>query len=118
MILLIKRKGEIKMALSTNIVCPLCGLNRPLKKKGTNALMQGKAITSIKGLIRFDKVNPVNGIFEDIREAGGRGSGFYRTKKRSLKEIVESNDYNDLVSQIKNQCIQILQIINSTTDKT
>jgi len=108
------------MAQVTYIVCPLCAYNYPLEKKGTNALTQGKPLKGIKGRFRFDKVNidSDNNIFEDIREGGGKGSGYVRTKTRSLKEILRNKDlgYQDLIKQLYNQSKTLIKLIESYPD--
>ncbi len=102
------------MAQVTYIVCPLCAYNFPLEKKGTNALMKGKPLDKgVKGRMRFDKVPIGDGIFEDIREGGGRGSGYHRVSTRTLKEILDTNDpnYTDLIQQIYKQSLAMVNLI-------
>lgn len=108
------------MAQVTYIVCPLCGYNYPLEKKGTNALMKGIPIKGIKGRFRFDKVSVGEGIFEDIREGGGKGSGYVRQadKCRSLTQILQTNslEYTDLIKQLYKQSKAIIKLIESYPD--
>ncbi len=100
------------------IVCPLCGLNRVLEKKGTQAEKRGKL--GKVGRISFDKLDPETAPFVDIREApGGKvkvdaprgtigkgkapGKGFHRVASLTLAESAGYPAYRDLVEQLKTQ---------------
>jgi len=103
------------MAQVIYIVCPLCGYNFPLEKKGTNARIKGIPLTKIKGRFRFDKVPVGEAIFEDVREGGGRGSGYVRIHTRTLKQILQEKDeqYKDIIQQLYTQSKKICKLIEA-----
>lgn len=59
------------------VVCPLCGLSRPLEKTGSRMLIEtGEVPAKVKGRVRFDLLDPESAPFIDEREAaGGAGAG-------------------------------------------
>lgn len=81
-------------------VCLLCGLNRVVDKRE-------------KGRISFDRVDLNNGLILQERAGGGRNSGFYMDRSRSLTlpEIVGLPEYQDLIGQIRSKCKEILEVL-------
>ena len=83
-----------------SFVCLLCALNRPVAtKKGER--------------IRFNKVDLDEAIILQVRYAGGLGSGFPVSHEESLNldQIIESNEYNDIIRQIEEKCKEIIEKI-------
>jgi len=96
------------------IVCPFCGLSRKIDKTGAYAKRYGKEITSKKERIRFDKLNPEEAVFIDVRETGlGRGAGFPRINElcKTIKEAKDNPEYKEFIEQIKNQILKIQKIL-------
>jgi hypothetical protein len=81
-------------------VCPLCGLNRVIERKN-------------KGRIRFDNVDLANGLILQERAGGGRDSGFYldRSKSLTLPELKGVSEYKDLLEQIRGKCEELLEVL-------
>lgn len=79
--------------------CPLCCWSRVIDTRA--------------GRIRFDKLDLVNGDIYQVRYGGGRGSGFYKdpTQSRTLPQIKNDPNLQDLLQQIKNQCTAILKAL-------
>lgn len=98
------------------IVCPLCGWARPLDKKGSRAILAGKTITSIKGRIRFDMIEPETSPFIDIRESLGKGKGWPRLRYIPLSAIKKHPEYIDLQEQIIKQCKTILEVLRKADE--
>jgi len=84
------------------VVCPLCGLNRVLDKRG-------------KGRVRWDAVDLDTALILQVRCGGGRGSGFYLDESRSLTlgEMSESPEYDAIVEEIRRQAQSILHALSS-----
>ncbi|MEW6557990.1 MAG: hypothetical protein AB1349_11680 [Elusimicrobiota bacterium] len=106
------------MAQFINICCPLCGLNRPLNKKGTHSEMEHRTKTKnpagYLGRIIFGSVPLAATVFEDTRETtGGRGSGMYRVDSKTLEQSIEAKLYPDLIEQIYQRCKEIINVIES-----
>ena len=83
-----------------SFVCPLCALNRPVTtKKGDR--------------VKFDKVDLDEAIILQVRYAGGLSSGFPVSREESLifEQIIESNEYNDIIRQIEEKCKEIIEKI-------
>ncbi len=126
------------MAEVIYIVCPLCGMNRVLVKKGSRAVIEHKIDPSTpmeerKGRIAF-AIDLGNGYFVQVREARGkvpatpdelaaeqrgakvgrgkrRGYGFRLTGGLTLDQAKALPEYSDLIQQIKNQSKAILNIL-------
>ena len=105
------------------IVCPMCGLNRPLNKTGASAIARGLPITEIKGRIRFDQIELDRAPIVQIREretgpetkprmTRGGGSGFVFKEGMTLEQIKDNPEYNDIVSQLKDTANKILGILS------
>lgn len=101
------------MAEIIYIVCPMCGMNRVLEKKGTSALARGVTVSEVKGRIRFDHVDLENGIIVQIRERAegkeptkrlqrGGGTGFILKRGMTLEQMRARPEYRDLIDQIRN----------------
>ena len=104
------------------VVCPLCGLNRPLEKTGAGAIARGLPITEIKGRIHFDHIDLESAPIVQVRErqhgpeaqkrmTRGGGSGFVFRKGLTLTEMKDDPIYNDLVLQLKKTSKAILKIL-------
>ena len=67
-----------------------------------SALREGKPLPyGIKGEIRFDQVDLDNGPIVQFRDGiGGRARGFPMTGALSLPEMMEREEYRDLLKQI------------------
>ena len=78
-------------------VCPLCARNRPLKSK-------------TKGQIKWDYVDlntaPILQVCDDT---GGRGSGFPLVESKTLAEILNVPDYQDILEGMKAQLVRLLK---------
>lgn len=88
-------------------VCPLCGRNRVLESKK-------------KGRIRWDHVNPLNAKLLQVREQhprvdGGKSEGFTLVPEESLTlaEMNSIDEYEDVVTGIKEQTILLVKILIS-----
>lgn len=91
------------------LVCPFCGLSRKLIKSGIEAK---KSLKVIKGLPKFDVVDPTSGVFIDYRDiTGGRGSGFPRIDFETLEQIKNNPEYEDLILQLRSHCDKILSTL-------
>lgn len=110
------------MAEVIYIVCPLCGMNRVLEKKGTGAIARGVTITEIKGRIRFDHIDLATAPIVQIRERAegpektkrmrrGGGSGFVFKEGFTLNEVKDNPEYQDLIEQVKLTARNILEIL-------
>jgi len=86
-----------------SFVCPLCALNRPVTIKSGER-------------VKFDKVDLEEAIILQVRYAGGLSSGFPVSHEESmtLEQIIESNEYNDIIEQIKEKCEEILEKIEKS----
>lgn len=94
----------------TFIVCPFCGLGRPIEKLGSRAILK-KRFRGPKGNPRFDVADPETSPFIDFRTAlGGRG-GFPRESFLTLVEASKDPQYEDLVHQIVTQARKILRVL-------
>lgn len=94
------------------LVCPFCGMSRKLIKSGTEAK---KPLSEVKGVPRFDVVNPKDSPFIDIRDvSGGRGSGFPRIDYKSLESVLDDPEYADLIEQLYSHCTTILAVLKNT----
>jgi hypothetical protein len=111
------------MAEIIYVVCPMCGLNRPLEKKGTNAIARGLPIKEIKGRIRFDQIDLESGYILQIRERPsgperiqrfrrGGGPGFPFLRGETLRDMKSNPIYKDLIDQIKETAENILSILS------
>lgn len=88
-------------------VCPLCGRNRVLKSEK-------------KGRIRWDYVDPLNAKILQVREQhprvhGGKSEGFTLVEEESLTlaEMNGIDEYNDVVTGIKEQTILLVKTLIS-----
>jgi len=97
--------------------CPLCGLSRPLVKTlcyATKRHVPPERILGEKPPSRFDVLDPGTAPFIDIRETGGgRGFGFRRIIEEclTLAQAMGTEEYRDLVEQVRQQCHRILKAI-------
>lgn len=94
------------------VVCPMCAMNRVVHKKGSRAILEHKSL-DIKepGRVVFGAINVQSDPFIDIRMAVGGTTGFKRVKTFSLPEVIKSGVYKDFEDQIKEQCLQILNVL-------
>ncbi len=93
-------------------ICSFCGLNRPVYKKGSRAMMEHKPLDKKEpGRIVFGAIDVNSGPFIDIRMAVGGATGFKRVRTYSLPEVIKSGMYNDFVEQIREQCLAVLGVI-------
>jgi len=97
-----------------HIVCPLCGLNRPLLKTGARARVEGKDLPFIKGRIRFDHVDLEQGLIIQIRERRTEGKGFPLVDGKTFGDMIGDPDYADLVSQMALQVERIRAFLPSS----
>ena len=113
------------MSTTLYITCPCCGLNRVLEKTGSSALARGITIREIKGRIRFDHIDLVNGIIVQFRERPegpeekrrlrrGGGPGFILRGGLTLSEMRDNADYADLVEQLRVTCRAILETLSES----
>ena len=104
------------------VVCPFCGLNRPLEKTGASAIARGLSITSIKGRIRFDQIELDKAPIVQVRErqAGaeaqprmrrGGGTGFVFRYGLTLEEMKDNPAYQDLLEQMKSTATELLRVL-------
>ena len=111
------------MAEVIYITCPLCGMNRVLKKTGAGAIARGVTITEIKGRIRFDHIDLAAAPIVQIREREegpervkrmrrGGGTGFVFKEGLTLNEIKDNPKYQDLIEQMKLTAGNILEILS------
>ncbi len=93
-------------------VCPFCGMNRVVHKKGSRAMLEHKPLdVKEPGRIVFGAINVRSDPFIDIRIAVGGTTGFKRAKTFSLPEVIKSGVYKDFEDQIRNQCIEVLDVL-------
>jgi len=80
------------------LICPFCGWGKKLKTaRQTNTL---------------NRVEPDTGPFIDHRDIqGGRGYGFPRMFFETLGEIKNKEEYQDLISGLKRQCLEVLKVL-------
>ncbi len=77
-----------------------CGLNRVIMKHK-------------KGLISFEKIDPVTSPFLLVMYFGGKGSIFEnKGDRKSMDELVNDPVYRKFLEQIKRQCTRILAHLN------
>lgn len=121
------------------VVCPFCGMSRPLEKKGSRFEMEAKAeYPKPRGRVRFNQLDPQVSPFIDFREAlGGRGmvklksrsrgssadrrleleklrqegktGGFRRVDSLNLAEAKDDPDYADLIAELRQQAKMVLE---------
>lgn len=133
-----QEKGAPTWSKHAYVVCPLCALNRPLKRTGTWARNRAKSLTGIarkawtekfntKALLserrrkynpnietRFDLYNINEAPFISIREARGRGAGFVEVDMIKFEDIKNASCSDKellmpLVLQMRDQCFKILK---------
>ena len=83
------------------IVCPIC--------------VKSVKLTRYNGeRARFDKFD-FEKTFIDVRYGGGLASGFYRSDEESmtLEEAIKTQDYGDLIQQLKSKCQEIIDKIDA-----
>mgnify|MGYP000017523410 FL=1 len=95
--------------LVEHVVCPLCGWNRVLYKKGSRAIKEGKYEGPKDGMARFDVVDVRTGPFIDIRAA--EGIGFPRVETKTIREAAREPQYLPLLEQAARQAKALLQEI-------
>ena len=89
--------------------CPICGLQRPLKKDGSEATMRGKPLDKgVKGLQHFNRVDVTK--HDVVRECAclGYGKGFPKTNGMTLKEIGQDPAFSWIKAELVAQCRAIL----------
>lgn len=105
------------------IVCPMCGLNRPLTKTGSSAIARGLPIAEIKGRISFDHIELDKAPIVQVRERQsgpeakprmrrGGGPGFIFRQGITLADMKANPEYADIVTQLKNTANKILEILS------
>jgi len=106
------------------ITCPLCGMSRILEKTGRAAERLAsrprkpkaprKVLPQSKGRIRFDAVDLGGALILQIRDpSGGRRDGVKVLRGKTLAELRDDPNYFDLVSQIRSQAENILNLLRS-----
>ena len=99
-------------------VCPLCGLNRAVKS--IRRADKGKP-----EIVRFDSgrlPELEEMIILQVREGGGKkpgtgkkyrgstkGSGFHLVEGYTLKEILDKEEYRDIIQSMKEQYLRLLR---------
>ena len=97
-----KEKKEIP-----GVICPVCALWRPIEKTGSTA-RQKERFHKEKGRIRLDHGNLNH--FIDIRVCQGK-NGFPRIRTISLEKAKGMREYEDLVSQLRDRCREVLEVL-------
>jgi len=94
-------------------ICPLCGMNRVMEKKGSRAIMEKSPKYGMKlaGRIVFGAIDVSVDPFEDTRQAVGGNTGFIRVGTRTFEEVIHLPEYADFKEQIRQQCLEILSVI-------
>jgi hypothetical protein len=89
--------------------CPICGMSRPLNKKGTNATTAGKTLTKgVKGIQHFNKVDVTSHSVIQERACLGPPQGFKKTKSLTLKQVSEDPAFEWVKAELQQQCREIL----------
>lgn len=98
------------------VSCPLCGMNRILEKTGATAkkrAAQGKHVRKLldrpKGRIKFDHMNLDNA---QIFQCRAPADAFFVVEGKTLAEMTKDERFDDLISQMRQQTREILQIIS------
>ena len=81
------------------IVCPTCGRNRVMETKK-------------KGKIGWpNDINLETTLLLQVREGGGRGSGFHLVEDESLTlpEMIEDGGYEDVLEGMKQQLLRVIK---------
>ncbi|HDK42282.1 MAG TPA: hypothetical protein ENG87_02800 [Candidatus Pacearchaeota archaeon] len=139
----ISRKVAKEIKLVPYVVCPLCGLNRPLHKTGNYYIMrkkakaknidefkqkleEGKYIKSSRSKrynpnkeTRFNLYDLKNGPFISLRQALGRGHGIKEVeiiKLSNIKNMTNTSDRKLLIDIIKEIRVQCKKILDFTED--
>lgn len=91
------------------ISCPLCGMQRPLNKKGSVATMKGKKLEKgVKGIQHFNRIDV--GKHQVVRECAclGRGKGFPRVAGLTLEQLRTEPAFEWVKDELVDQCREIL----------
>ena len=104
------------------IVCPVCGMSRPLKKTRIKDSAKGKIVNDV-GKAQFDLQDPETSPFVEIREAGGRCKrgetdinkikswGFRRVGFVTMFQAIDSGEYDEFIDQIERQVNKVAEAI-------
>jgi hypothetical protein len=91
-------------------ICPLCGWNRVIKRKGTSAAASGRSVTRSKGLFHYGEIG-LDG-FKLIRwmishgrcskedQAAGKLCGFQPINAKTFDEVVNDPTWSWVIDDI------------------
>lgn len=89
--------------------CPICGLSRPLTKKGSAATMKGKELTKgVKGLQHFNGIDVATHTVIQERACLGPPRGFPISRRVTLRELREEPAFGWIKHELIQQCRGIL----------
>ena len=88
------------MAEIQYLTCPMCGMNKPLRKY-------------VEGDLKLTDIDVETLSFIQIREGGGRGSGFRRIGGLTIDEVKQMPEYQELLEQLREQCNKIIESLLS-----
>ena len=86
------------MAQVEYLTCPICTFNRPLRKY-------------VEGDLKLTDTDVETLLFIQVREGGGRGSGFRRIGGLTIDEVKQDPQYSELLEQLREQCTKILEVL-------
>jgi hypothetical protein len=98
------------------ISCPLCGMQRPLNKKGSVATAKGKKLEKgVKGIQHFNRVNlDKHTVVRECACLGyGKGKGFQKVKGLTLEQIKDEPAFAWVKAELEDQCREILALLGS-----
>lgn len=96
--------------------CLFCGTHKPLQRTGIMRIQKDKPADKLY-TFTYDHIDPEVSQFISIREARGRGKGLPEVRRITLREAIESNEYQDLRKSLMNQCVKILKILTAESEK-
>lgn len=91
------------------ISCPICGMSKPLTKKGSAATQKGKVLTKgVKGLQHFNQIDVKGHKVVQERACLGPPLGFKPTKAWTLEQIKNEPALAWVKAELAEQCRGIL----------
>jgi hypothetical protein len=97
--------------------CPICGMSKPLNKKGSAATMRGKPLTKgVKGLQHFNAIDPATHSVLQERACLGPPLGFKPTRRLTLSELKDDPALGWVKAELIQQCRGILSELGESEE--